>query len=305
MRGLRSLAKTKKGQAISGKTRNNYRNAVVELFNYAKKNGYLPKDLGTEAQTTSRVKEVKKDNEIFVSPKITDLLHLSPVHLVPSMATKAFSGVRTEEVARMGFEDISLKKGYVILPRKITKSNKRRIFRIPPNLRKWLEPFEGLKGPICWRWSTSQSVFQAWDKAARKLGIRAGANRFRNSFISYRVAQTGDIKKTAKESGNSERDIEDNYLELATEEEAAAWFSIEPSPERLKELHALAAELTLTSQLIRLRNPIRPVSFCHTFSIFRFVRLRTNLNCQPVVRREQCVYEQERNREQVAASNIS
>ncbi len=96
---------------------------------------------------------------------------------------------------------------------------------------------------MCWRYSTSQSVFQAWDKAARKRGIRAGANRFRNSFITYRVAETNDIKLTAKESGNSERDIEDNYLELATEEEAAAWFSIEPSPERLKELQEFAAEL--------------------------------------------------------------
>jgi hypothetical protein len=63
LRGLRSRAKTKKGQPIAGKTRNNHRNAIVELFNYAKKNGYLPKDLGTEAASTTRVKEIKKDNE--------------------------------------------------------------------------------------------------------------------------------------------------------------------------------------------------------------------------------------------------
>jgi integrase len=243
LRGLRSRAKTKKGQPIAGKTRNNHRNAIVELFNYAKKNGYLPKDLGTEAASTTRVKEVKKDNEIFTASQMTDLLHTGPVHLVPSMATKAFSGVRTEEIFRMGFEDASTKKGHVILQRKITKSNRRRIQRMRPNLRKWLEPFEGLVGRMCWRYSTSQSVFQAWDKAARKRGIKAGANRFRNSFISFRVAQTNDIKLTAKESGNSERDIEDNYLELATEEEAADWFSIEPSPARLKELQEFAEDL--------------------------------------------------------------
>jgi integrase len=243
LRGLKSRARNKKGQAIAGKTRNNHRNGIVELFNYAKKNAYLPKDLGTEAQSTTRVKEVKKDNEIFAASQMNDLLHTAPIHLVPSMATKAFSGVRTEEVARMGFEDASTKKGHVILPRKITKSMRRRIQRMRPNLRKWLEPFEGLVGRMCWRYSTSQSVFQAWEKAARKLGIKAGANRFRNSFISFRVAQTNDIKLTAKESGNSERDIEDNYLELATEEEAAEWFSIEPSPERLKELQEFTAEL--------------------------------------------------------------
>lgn len=141
----------------------------------------------------------------------------------------------------MGIED--LRNGHVILPRKITKSKRRRIQRMQANLRKWLTPFDGLKGPICWRWSTPQSIFQAWERSANKLGIKAGANRFRNSFISFRVAQTNDIKLTARESGNSERDIEDNYLELATEEEAEAWFSIEPSAARLKELKALAARL--------------------------------------------------------------
>lgn len=93
LRGLRSESRTKKGQTIAGKTRNNYRNAVVELFNYAKKNGYLPKDLGTEADGTTRVKEVKKDNEIFMPDQMKDLLHSAPIYQVPGMVTKAFSGL--------------------------------------------------------------------------------------------------------------------------------------------------------------------------------------------------------------------
>jgi hypothetical protein len=100
-----------------------------------------------------------------------------------------------------------------------------------------------LRGRICWRWSTAQCVFQAWDRVAKKHKIKAGANRFRNSFVTYRVAETGDIQKTSLESGNSPRDIQDNYLELATEEEAGEWFSIEPTPARLKELQKYAEEL--------------------------------------------------------------
>jgi len=243
LRGLKSLSKTKKGQPISGRTRNNYRNAVVELFNYARKNGYLPKDLGTEAAGTNRVHEIKKDNEIFLPGQMEDLLNVAPVRMVPGMAIKAFSGVRTEEICEMGYVNVSLKKGYIILPREITKSKRRRIIPIPPNLRKWLEPFDGLTIRICWRWSTPQSVFQAWDRVAKRRKIKAGANRFRNSFITYRVAQTSDIKKTSLECGNSPADIEENYLELATDEEAEAWFSISPSEARVKELRAHADDL--------------------------------------------------------------
>lgn len=106
------------------------------------------------------------------------------------MAIKAFSGVRTEEIAEMEWEHIGFKRGYIILPKAITKKKRRRIIPILPNLAKWLAPFEGLTGRICYRWATPQTVFQAMDRHANRSGIKAGGNRFRNSYISYRVAQT-------------------------------------------------------------------------------------------------------------------
>jgi len=104
----------------------------------------------------------------------------------------------------------------------------------------WLDPFAGLAGKICWQWATPQAMFQAWDRVARKMGIQAGANRFRNSYTSYRVAQTGDTSKVSRETGNSPEVIEEDYLELATEEDAEKWFKIRPSPKRLAELRACA-----------------------------------------------------------------
>jgi hypothetical protein len=74
------------------------------------------------------------------------------------------------------------------------------------------------------------------------MGIQGGANRFRNSYISYRVAQTGDTSKVSRETGNSPEVIEEDYLELATEEDAEKWFKIRPSPKRLAELRACAKE---------------------------------------------------------------
>ena len=229
---------------MRGRTRNNYRNAVVELFNYAQTHGYLLKGMPTEAQATATVEESDaRNNEIFKSPNMVRLLNDSSLRLIPSMVIKAFSGVRTEEIAEMDWSHVSFERGCIVLPKSITKKKKRRIIPILPNLRMWLEPFRGMTGRICEGWSTPQTVFQAWDRAAAKLGISAGANRFRNSYISYRVAQTQDIQKTSLESGNSPNVIEEDYLELATQEEGEQWFGIGPSPDKIAALIAFASEL--------------------------------------------------------------
>ncbi|MDB6035042.1 MAG: hypothetical protein JWM16_5380 [Verrucomicrobiales bacterium] len=56
-----------------------------------------------------------------------------------------------------------------------------------------------------------------------------GANKFRNSYISYRVAVTQDVHRVSLESGNSPKVILKEYLELATEEDGKKWFGIMPS----------------------------------------------------------------------------
>ena len=145
----------------------------------------------------------------------------------------------------MEWEHIHFKKGqgYIILPRTVTKTKRRRIIPILPNLKKWLMSFEGMSGLICTNWSTPQAVFQAWERHANRLGIRAGGNRFRNSYISYRVAETSDPAKVALESGNSVKVILEDYLEMATEEDAARWFQCEPNKATLKALTDYATKL--------------------------------------------------------------
>ena len=161
--------------------------------------------------------------------------------IAESVATKL--AVRTEEIAGMEWEHIAFKRGYIILPKAITKKKRRRIIPILPNLAKWLAPFEGLTGRICYRWATPQTVFQAMDRHAARCGIKAGGNRFRNSYISYRVAQTSDPDKVALEAGNSAAVIAEDYLELTTPEEALKWFSIEPSDQHQKQISAYVANL--------------------------------------------------------------
>jgi hypothetical protein len=59
LRGLKSKARHHKGEELAGKTRNNLRGAVVQLFNFAKENGY------TAADATKKIKEVGEANNQF------------------------------------------------------------------------------------------------------------------------------------------------------------------------------------------------------------------------------------------------
>ena len=108
------------------------------------------------------------------------------------------------------------------------KTKQRRLVPIPDNLVAWLAPHRGKTGRVCERWVRPQAFVQAFDRVGKHLGIAVGANRFRNSYITYRVALTHDVQRVSLESGNSPRVIQREYLELATEDDGRRWLNIFP-----------------------------------------------------------------------------
>jgi len=235
LRNLRTLPGRRKQEPASSeplgpKTRNNYRNAVVQLFNFARQAQYLPRDLSTAAEGAKQVKEIRGENEIFTPEQMRELLAGAPAHMIPGMAVKAFSGVRTEEMAEIDWSHILFEQNCIKISAEISKLGQRRLIHLHPNLKAWLKPYRQPTGRLCERWTTPQSVFQAWERHGKraKLGFDIGGNKFRNSFISYRVAETNNIQLVALESGNSPKTIQREYLEITTPQEAAKWFAIFP-----------------------------------------------------------------------------
>ncbi|MPN46197.1 hypothetical protein SDC9_193780 [bioreactor metagenome] len=165
---------------------------------------------------------------------IQKVLEDAPDYLVVPMAIKAFCGVRTEEMLHLKWEHVNLDSKYIILPAEVTKTKQRRIVPMADNLVAWLMPHKKATGRICARWKRPQALFQAFDRHGKRHGINVGANKFRNSCISYRVAATHDVAKVALESGNSPSIIQREYLELATEDEGKRWFAVFPKPPHRK-----------------------------------------------------------------------
>lgn len=228
LRNLKGQDNDGKALVFAPKTRNHYRNAVVQLFNYARDHGYLPKGMPTEVEGVKPLDVVPPENEIFTAEEMTTLLTNAPHHLIAPLAVKAFSGVRTEEMVRMDWDAVNFENKHITLAADVTKTKQRRLIPMPDNLLAWLAPFRGRTGRISARWVTPQTLVQAFDRFGRKHEIHVGANKFRNSYISYRVAVTHDVQRVALESGNSPRVIQREYLELATEAEGKRWFNIYP-----------------------------------------------------------------------------
>jgi integrase len=228
---------------VSRRTRNNYRDAIHELFEFARKRKYLPKDLKTEAAEISRVKVIPGKNHIISPDEARRVLNVLSPHLIPYTVLKLFSGLRTEEAFGLSWEELRFQSKAVIIEAWLAKLRQRRVPPILPNLAVWLKPFEGSKGRIARGYSSPQSVHKAVAREASRMGVKLGRNTFRNCYISYRVAQPTAPSTVAAETGTSIRMIESNYKELATPDEAEQWFSVQPNDERLATLKEYSESL--------------------------------------------------------------
>ena len=196
------------------------------MFNFAKQRNYLPKSDTTQADLVSKVKVPPKDNEIFTPEQFEQLLRAAPARLIPLLAISGFSGLRAAELSRLDWSAVNIKRRIIELRATQAKTAARRILPISDNLAAWLTPFVG-KGLVI---STMEIRGEA-TALAKKLGIGWPQNVLRHSYISYRVALTGDVPRTALEAGNSPAIIFRHYREVVDEDAANAWFGIMPPAE--------------------------------------------------------------------------
>ena len=74
---------------------------MVQLFNFARDHGYLPKGMPTEAEAVKTMDVVASENEILTPEELATLLTKAKPRVLIPMAIKAFTGIRTEEMLRL------------------------------------------------------------------------------------------------------------------------------------------------------------------------------------------------------------
>jgi integrase len=219
---------------VGPRARNNIRNSVVTLFQFAQKRGYLPKGERTEAEQVGRAKDNGGQIGILRPQDLAKLLSKADAEASLYLALGAFTGVRSAELIRLGWHDINFERGHIIVGKEKSKTATRRLLPIQPNLMQWLEPYRGCTGKI---FASEHSVDRTI--AFAKQHVKWPSNALRHSFASYRLAQTHDAARVALEMGNSPTMLFTSYRELADEHDAKAWFAI--APKRPKNVVAMAS----------------------------------------------------------------
>jgi integrase len=217
---------------IGPRSRNNVRQAVVTLFNFARRRGYLPKGETTEAADVETVRDHDGEIAILTPAELSKLLRKAKPDYQLYFALAAFTGIRSAELLRLEWSEINFEKNHIEVKARKAKTATRRLVPIQPNLAKWLAPYRGRKGKSIQSRRTLDSAI----KFAKRLDIPWKANCLRHSYATYRLSMVPDAGRIALEMGNSPAKLFTNYRELDRENHAPEWFAIEPPSRRSRRI---------------------------------------------------------------------
>jgi hypothetical protein len=224
-------------------TRNDVRKRIVTACRWAQANYHLSGDVRPEIEKTERAKEGLVKIGVLKPAEFEALLQFfrehHPRHLA-ALVLAGFCGVRAEEIhgkradpsLRQVWEDIYIDRGFMSVTAAKENTPSNRIIHLCDAAVAWLRicPDESgnikgrRRGYVC----QANAITRIRDIAATH-DMPVPDNGFRHSWISYRIALTGDKASTATEAGNSVREIDKHYRVPLPKYLGEEWFSIVPS----------------------------------------------------------------------------
>ena len=209
----------------SPKSRANYRANVGVLFSYAERRRMIDRN---PILHTARPKLIDKPPEIFTVDELHALLNAASTgapDVVPMLAIAAFAGIRDAEIKRLDWSEVDQKRGHIEVKSHKTKSARRRIVEMQPNLHEWLRPYAEMKGAVVP--VNSRKKLDLVCNAAELT--RWPQNGLRHSYASYRLAAIHDAPRVASELGHtSPKMLYSTYRELVLPAEAERYWKIVP-----------------------------------------------------------------------------
>lgn len=207
-------------------TRNTVRKRIVTLWRWSRRQGFISRDAVSEAEQTDAVKEPKAKIGIIDRGTYTSLLRLfrnaHPEYLA-ALILAGFCGLRRSEIHGQSWEDIKTDRKFVRVTSAKKNTPAMRLVPLSNCAIHWLDLCVNRKGLVC-----GNIAMDRIRDIGRTAKFSLPDNCFRHSFISHRVAQTGNVAETALEAGNSPQIIFRHYRELVTKDEGQAWFEIAP-----------------------------------------------------------------------------
>jgi len=209
----------------SPKSRANYRANVGVLFSYAERRRIIDSN---PILHTARPKLPDNPPEIFSVDELAALLNAAAKRVpgvLPMLAIGAFAGLRDAEIKRLDWSEVDQKRGHIEIKSSKSKSARRRIVEMQPNLREWLRPYAGMTGAVAAvNWRKKLDLVR---KAAELA--RWPQNGLRHSFASYRLAACHDAPRVSSELGHtSPKMLYSTYRELVLPEDGERYWKLIP-----------------------------------------------------------------------------
>jgi len=229
------------GQGWAPKTFNNTRGALSAFFDFCRADDRR----WTESNPIARIKQKKVTRglpQIETADKIAKLFAFLEAHtggprrphkpgfLVPYFALATFAGMRPSvpdgEIWKLGVAKdrvrlLNLATGVIHVTPEIAKTDDIRAVKIRPNLAAWLKSYPLEDYPII-----MPNMPKLLADVRKEFGL--GDDVLRHTMISAHVAKFRSIGEAAIEAGNSESIIRAHYLNVMSEDEANAFWSIVP-----------------------------------------------------------------------------
>jgi integrase len=213
------------GIDLSARSFNNFLRALKTFCRFAQDRGWLSKEVDL-LSAVKRRKEKSTPVEILTPQEMVALLEHATPEIAPCFALGAFAGLRSEEILRLEWGDVTRRPGFIEVAAHKAKTATRRLVPITDNLASWLRQLSSDDGLL---WQNTKPMFHKIRlRVATQAGITWKQNALRHSFISYRLALLQDVNRVALEAGNSPQMIFRHYRELATPDQARSWFAIAP-----------------------------------------------------------------------------
>jgi integrase len=185
--------------------------------------------------------KIKEQAAGILSPEeLRKLLEAADAEMLCYVAIGAFAGLRAAELRRLDWKEINLEDGFIEVLASKSKTATRRVIKIQPALRTWIEPFAKPSGRVCLN-NSPALLIELWKKA----GLTEWPNNaLRHSFASYHLEMFKDAAALALEMGHTTTNlIFQFYRQLVRQSVALQYWNVLPGTGT--DLPAMAARNSL------------------------------------------------------------
>ena len=228
--------------AMTPAVRNAFLRILRAVFNF----GIKRRKLEMNPVAALDFAQIKKGEVVILAPGQAEALMAAAEaqnDLLPYHALGLFAGVRPMELERLDWSCIDLTERHIKITGEVSKTGRRRIIDMEPNLHAWLARYIANGGQAQGEVTPTTNL----RKRLRDLRAAGGIGEWvqdvmRHSYASYWLAEHGDIDRLTLFLGHTNPTmLWKHYHKTATRKEAAKYWQIMPSTSADRKVVSIAA----------------------------------------------------------------